>query len=149
MGGQQHPGLRPFLARRLVDSPELRTKVEAAYNLGISVKRLDGWEPVEVSEHEYDDDGRLIRTVTRREAEWDDHERAWMDAWLLYRSNVHDACGHYLPDSTAGEDDWVADKPIRCHACTARAAAYKRIEAAGNQYPEALLFPVKKKDRKR
>lgn len=120
-------------------------KVEAAYNLGISVKRLDGWEPVEVAEHEYDDAGRLIRTVTRREPEWDDEQRAWMDAWLLYRSNIHEACGHYLPDSTApeAEDGYVSEDAIRCHACTARARAFARYSES--QQPEALLFPVKRK----
>lgn len=146
MGGEQPGRVRPFLARRLADSPELRSKVEAAYHLGISVKRLDGWEPVTVSEHEYDDAGRLLRTVTRREPEWDDEQRAWMDAWLLYKSGVHEACGHYLPDSTAteAEDGYVAELPIRCHACTARARAFTRYSES--QHVEALLFPVKRKD---
>lgn len=134
----------PFLVRRLVDNPDLRLKVQAAFGLGISVKRFDGWEPVTVEEHEYDGD-RLVRTVTRREAEWDDEQRGWALAWLAYEANVHDSCGHYLPDSTAAEadDGYESELPIRCHACTARARAYARYSES--QHPEALLFPVRRK----
>lgn len=111
------------------------------------MKRFDGWEPLEVAEHEYDGD-RLTRTLTRREAEWDEEERAWILAWLTYRSQVHQDCGHYLPDSAApeAEGEYVAQLPIRCHACTARAQMYARVEAAGNPHIPALLFPVTKKD---
>lgn len=109
------------------------------------MKRLDGWEPLEETEHVYDADGRLVRSVTRRETEWDPEERGWMMALLLYRSNVHKECGHYLPDSTEVDASYVTDDPVRCHACTARAMAYKRVEAAGNPHPEALLFPVKRR----
>ena len=113
--------------------------------LGISVKRFDGWEPAEVHEHEHDQAGRIVRTVVRREPEWDDEERGWAQAWLLYRQNVHTACGHYLPDSTAAdaEDGYVVDDPIRCHACTARSAAYKRYQESPEA--DALLFPARRK----
>jgi hypothetical protein len=111
------------------------------------VKRFDGWEPLEESIPEYDGD-QLVRTVTRREPEWDEEERAWILALLTYRSQIHEACGHYLPDSAApeAEGEYVAQLPIRCHACTARAQMYSRVEAAGNQHITALLFPVKRKD---
>jgi hypothetical protein len=111
------------------------------------VKRFNGWEPQEEHAHEHDDNGRLVRTVVHREPEWDDEERGWILGWLLYDSNVHEACGHYLPDSTdpAAEGTYAANPPIRCHVCTERAAAYKRVEQAGNPHPEALLFPVRKK----
>ena len=35
-----------------------------------------GWEPGEVTTFEYDDDGRMIRAVTVREAEFSDWDRA-------------------------------------------------------------------------
>ena len=145
MGREQGGRLRPFLSRRLADTPDLRLKAEAAFGLGISVKRFDGWEPVEVAEHEYDDSGRLVRTVTRREPEWDDEQRGWALAWLTYKANVHDACGHYLPDSTAPEADegYVVEAAIRCHACTARAQAYARYSESPQ--PEALLYAVRRK----
>lgn len=108
------------------------------------MKRFAGWEPIEETIHEYAGD-RLVRSVTRREPEWDDEERAWMLALLLYKANVHTECGHYLPDSTAPDADegYEVDLPIRCHACTARAQALKRYE--DSRHPEALLFPARRK----
>lgn len=122
--------------------------MQAAYDLGISVKRFDGWEPVEETKHHYDSSGRLVRSVTRREVEWDEEQRGWALGWLLYRANVHKTCGHYLPDATdpEAEGTYISDPPIRCHVCTERAMAYKRVEEAGNRHPEALLFPVRKKE---
>lgn len=112
--------------------------------LGVSVRRFDGWEPVEVHDHEYVD-GRLARTVVRREPEWDDESRGWVQAWLSYKANVHEACGHYLPDSTAAEadDGYEVELAVRCHACTARAEAYARYSET--RHPEALLFPTRRK----
>lgn len=111
------------------------------------MKRFDGWEPVEVAEHEYDGD-RLIRTVTCREPEWDEEERAWMLAWLTYDANVHEACGHYLPDSTAleGDEGYEVPEAIRCHACTARVQAFARYSES--PAPEALLFPARRRERR-
>jgi hypothetical protein len=117
--------------------------VEAAHALGISVKRLDGWEPLQRTEYEYDRNGRMVASTTVREQEWDEEQQSLMLALHAYRANVHEACGHYLPDATEGEDDWVTDDPIRCHACTARARAYTRYSE--NHHPEALLFAVRRK----
>jgi hypothetical protein len=119
--------------------------VEAAHDLGISVKRLDGWEPAERTEYEYDRDGRLVASTTVREPEWDEEQQSLMLALHAYRANIHEACGHYLPDSTSPEADegYGVGAAIRCHACTARAQAYGRYSE--NQHPEALLFPVRRK----
>lgn len=70
-----------------------------------------------------------------------------MLALAVFKASVHDACGHYLPDATApdAEDRYEAELPIRCHACTARARAYKLAEDQGMQHPEAVLWPVKRR----
>lgn len=39
-----------------------------------------GWEPAEVTTYEYDGEGRLVQSVTVREPEFDDDERALMVA---------------------------------------------------------------------
>lgn len=31
---------------------------------------MSGWEPAEVTRYEYDDDGRLVTSITEREPEW-------------------------------------------------------------------------------
>ncbi len=38
--------------------------------MGVSPRRLSGWEPAEVTRYEYDDEGRLSAAITEREPEW-------------------------------------------------------------------------------
>lgn len=109
------------------------------------MKRLDGWEPVEVTEYRYDRRGRLRRSVTRREAEWDPVERGWMYALAAYRSQVHEPCGTYLPDAIGPDKEsaFRAKLPVRCHVCTTRLDAINAHVSGPHQaHPEALLWPV-------
>lgn len=87
----------------------------------MSHKRFTGWEPATVTEHEYDADGRLVRSVTRREAEWTDEERANVLALIDYEGQCCPGCGGYLPETTSAEHEgqYTTEPPMRCHACTA------------------------------
>lgn len=42
---------------------------------------MSGWEPAEVTRYEYDEDGRLITSITEREPEWC---RADVEALIAY-----------------------------------------------------------------
>jgi hypothetical protein len=64
-----------------------------ARSLGVPRKRLLGWTPSEVHEHEYDDQGRIVRTVVTREPEWDDDSRAEMLALAEYEAGMCSGCG--------------------------------------------------------
>jgi hypothetical protein len=88
-----------------------------------------------------------VEAVTTREVEWDDEQQAMMLALAEYRDSVHEACGGYLPDTTAAEADgqYVADIPSRCHLCTARAIAAEPYFKDDHPQPHALLFPVRRK----
>lgn len=86
-----------------------------------------------------------MRTVTTREPEWDDEQRAHVLALLEVEALTHDACGGFLPDTTgeAADGRFEAELPVRCHKCTARAeaiAAYMTVDHA--PHPEALLWPT-------
>lgn len=97
-------------------------KAKAARTLGISIKRLDGWEPVETTRHVYDEEtGRLVESVTTRESEWDDEQQTWMLALHLLEADTCDGCGGQLSETTSPEmeDRYVPDPPVRCHKCTA------------------------------
>lgn len=96
-----------------------------AHGLGISVRRLEGWEPRTVTEYEYDQAGRLVRSVTTREPEWDDEQRAVMLALHQCRALTCTGCGGWLPDTTAHER-YVVEPPTRCHRCTAISGAQER-----------------------
>ena len=100
-----------------------------------------------MTQHEYDRAGRLVRSVTRREAEWDDEQAAWMLALAEYRTNLHSECGGYLPETTApgAEDGYRAEPPVRCHLCTERGRAVAAFADGGGKQMEALLWPVRRR----
>lgn len=109
----------------------------------MSVKRLLGWEPQQVTEHEYDDAGRLVRSVTSVEVEWDDEQRAWMLALAEADAQSCDGCGGWLPHTTSIEmsDGFVADHPLRCHRCEALSVRRKSVSDKPN--PESFaVWPV-------
>jgi hypothetical protein len=76
-----------------------------------------------VTTHHYDRKGRLIRSVTRREAEWDEYEQALMLALGEYRSLTCESCHGWLPDTTAPEPErghrWRVTAGPPCQACVA------------------------------
>ena len=92
-----------------------------ARTLGVSLKRFNGWEPSRVTTVERDDDGRIVRTVTVTEPEWDDEERGWMQALDELDGQTCSGCGGWLPETTSLEADgkYHADHPFRCHRCDA------------------------------
>jgi hypothetical protein len=117
-----------------------------AQSLGVSLKRLNGWEPARVTEHEYDDAGRLFRSVERVEVEWDDTERAWMIALAELDGQSCSGCGGYLPETTHIDksDGYVAEHPWRCHRC--EALEIRRDQVRDKPHPGSFTFwPVHEK----
>lgn len=92
---------------------------------------LDGREPVEVTEYEYDAAGRLIRAVTTRESEWLPEDRAEALALAAYRASLcPSGCGQPVGESTSHYEDGPEyhAKATTCRACAALAEA-QRAEA--------------------
>jgi hypothetical protein len=128
---------RPFLARRLADLPELRRDVEAAERLGVSLRRLYGWEPATTYEH--DEAGHLVSS--RPEPEWTDEQREWLLALADYRRLLCPCgCGHLAEESLKPENEgrFRVGPPVRCQARTATLLATKAYEESPT--PGALLF---------
>jgi hypothetical protein len=92
----------------------------------VSEKRLLGWEPAEQHDHEYDEDGLLVRTVVTREAEWDDLERDKMLALAQFEAEVC-ACGmHY----TIADADPSLELTLRvCPVCAGMAQQMRVLQA--------------------
>jgi hypothetical protein len=69
----------------------------------------------------YDEAGRLIRSVTRVEPEWDAQQQAWMLALGRYRQETCNGCDGYLPETTDPENDgrYQTTGPFLCHRCEA------------------------------
>lgn len=64
---------------------------------------MEGREPAEVTEHEYEG-GRLVRSVTVREPEWTEQDLLEVLALAEYRDSLCDCCG--LPKSQV----WVHER---------------------------------------
>jgi hypothetical protein len=135
----------PFAAAAL-DDPHIRARVETARTLGISVKRLDGWEPREIHEHEYDESGRLARTVVVREVEWDDEERGWLLALAEREAAECRRCGGDLIETTKWSNRYVPQAPLVCLRCL----ALHQAEESHRKHPHAagMIHRVERTERR-
>jgi hypothetical protein len=121
-----------------------------------------GWEAAEITVYEYDQGGRLARSVTSRESEWDDEQRAWMRALAQYEAGLCHRCGTELaestdplhdPDNPHGTHVYRPSKAMRCHACTALMQAAEAFEnpagpsMAKAPHPQAVQHYVQLKPR--
>lgn len=113
----QHPKIRD----RIRDSGELRAEIEAARAWGISRRRFLGWEPRRITRYEHDDEGRIVRSITETEPEWDDNERAWAIALLEVEADTCKGCGQPLSETLQPEayQGYEASDGAACQGCKA------------------------------
>lgn len=99
---QPPEGRRPFLAQVVGGDAGLRRDLGTALELGISPRRLAGWEPRihTRTTYVYDEAGRISETnaTTTTEAEYDEIDLAMIDALLDWRADLH-SCGRPLSES--------------------------------------------------
>lgn len=123
------------MARGLARLPEERDRLELALALGVSEKRLLGWEPAERHEH-YDAAGNFTgSTVVTRESEWDSGERARLLALKLHDRQVC-RCGFH--ESVIDQDLGVMPGVRVCPVC-AGVDQFKRKVAADNETADKPL----------
>lgn len=93
-----------------------------------------------MTRHHYGKGGRLVRSVTRREPEWSDEDRAWSLALAYWRDTRCPLCGGDLGDCTAPEDDLLitTPPPRRCKATDA--LIDHRQQYKDSPKPGALLW---------
>lgn len=124
----------------------MRGEVTVARTLGISYKRLLGWEPATV--YEYDDAGRMVSS--RPEVEWDETERAWMIALAEWESTeVCPMCGwpKDVCQARDTENNLTVPPPTRCHVVTAiRRAQEARPSSGTSKHDDALIWAAQVKN---
>ncbi|MEU8186003.1 hypothetical protein [Micromonospora carbonacea] len=85
-----------------------------------------------VTEYEYDG-GRLVRSWSQPESEWDQREQAWVAALAAYRAELCPCgCGQRYADVTSPEEggpQFVASRVV----CRARLALLEAQRAAETQ----------------
>lgn len=116
------------------------------------MRRLSGWEPRTWTDYVYDDSGRLARSVTTRESEWDAEQVDLLLAARAYRADMG-SHGHLTSRSTSDAAHpnnydsplrYVAHGPFTDWAEKAkqdRIAAYK-AEAGKDANLNGLYFTV-------
>lgn len=121
---------------------QLSLEMDTARAWGVSWRRFHGWEPARTTVYEYDDAGRLVRSVTTVEPEWDGPERRAAMALLVFESGLCPGCRQPLAETTRPEREFAykAGQAIRCHRCTAMEQAHAKYENA--PAPGALLIPI-------
>jgi hypothetical protein len=96
-----------------------------------------------VTTHEYDDAGRLIRSVSEPEPEWDDDDRALMRALWLVEGDECPGCHGSLEETTSPETyDTYRAVATRCHRCHAIALGQERSDG---ELKQALLWTAEKR----
>lgn len=93
LGHQPEHGERPFLVGRLTADRDYRRRVETAERLGIPRSKLEGREPATVTEYEYDEQGRVVRSVAVAEPSWTEQDYAEVLALGEYRDTLCPCCG--------------------------------------------------------
>lgn len=88
------------------------------------MRRLNGWEPAEVTSFEYDDAGRLVRQVTVREPEFTDAERTRLLAARRWKASLNrfgipwheatDPSNQFAFEGTGPVTDW-SEKAFEDH----------------------------------
>ena len=92
---------------------------------------MEGREPAEVTEYEYDGD-RLVRAVTTREPQWTELDTAEMLALAEYRNTLCDCCG--LPKAMTWVDERDAPRfVVSKRYCLARRTLIESQQAYTNK----------------
>jgi hypothetical protein len=125
-----------------VNDPAIRAFLETARAWGVSPRRFLGWEPAQITVYEYDDLGRVTRTVTTVDPEWDNEQRRAVFDLLALEAGQCPGGKHLLSETTLPENEgrYKPGPAIRCHYCTASDQAAKAYEDSPS--PQALFIPI-------
>lgn len=94
MGAQRRNVDGPKIVGRLRRDPEFRRDVEAAVRVGQPYSVFRGESRSSATSYEYDDDGRLTRSVTVHEPMWTDEDRLLVLGLLHVEEETCEICGH-------------------------------------------------------
>ena len=108
----------------------------------MSLKRFMGWEPAVVVDHEYDEAGRLVRSVETTETEWDVEQRSWMQALAELAYQSCSGCGGFLQETLDPELEYVTEHPLRCHRCEALEIRRDQIREKARHPGSFAIWPI-------
>lgn len=89
-----------------------------------------------------------MQSVSHKEAEWDDDERAWVLALLELEADTCPGCGGQMSVTTeaGAEGHYHVPAPTRCHQCTALSQAQDAYHSNPNaKHTQALLWSAERR----
>lgn len=120
--------------------------------MGVSVRRLEGWEPAEVHEYVYDGNGRVARVVVRREAEFTADEVALLLGSVALEREVG-AHGFTIAEATDPENQFAFEAPENGVVDWAERAGKRAARVFRDKYEsddpgamEGRFFPVRRRE---
>ena len=116
--------------------------------MSVSPRRFEGWAPQTTTRYAYDQGGRVVSAVSMDEPEWDELDRAIVDAHL-WNEAQRCRCGGYL-DETTTDDHGYRITAEQCYRCEAELRWHERqqpidelMKSTRNKpYPEARVLSV-------
>lgn len=131
--------LQPFGPQAVGDSPPLRRELDYLAERGIPRSVGLGRQRTSRTRYIYDDDGRLVESVTTHDAEWTDDDIAHALAWADWRAGLCDGCGHPLAETiNCPPGTWVVTEGVTCDACQAREDFVEAASRDDRKLPRSL-----------
>lgn len=120
----------------------------------MSPSRWWGHDPVVETVFEYDEQGRVSRTLAAPvEPEWSADDRALMLALAEHEASICPGCGQYHDEAQDPERRWDVSGPFEDFACQALSRYSKQWSGGGRDasgreiqphpYPESLRYAVR------
>jgi hypothetical protein len=128
------------------NDPTHRAMLKVARAWGVPPSVVIGQEPGQETAivHQYDDSGRLVRSVV--EQSWSEDDISSAVSLLVYEADSCPGCGDQLSETTAPENEFAykVGLPVRCHRCTASGIASDQYTDPdkGATQPQALFMQV-------
>jgi hypothetical protein len=104
---------------------------------------FNGADRIETTVYEYDQAGRVVRTVTRS-TDWLEEDTIAAIELENYEADTCQGCGGQRSETTISENEfaYTTGTVVRCHQCTAADIAQEQLDAAKLPHPSALYIPM-------
>ncbi len=132
----------PKIVRRLRADADFRRDVEAAVRVGQPYSVFRGESRSSATSYEYDDDGRLTRSVTVHEPQWTDDDRLLVLALLQIEEDTCEICGH--PKSECRDESTAGSWDVLTEVCQPGRMQRAMAEGVSGKNARGLIYMTKR-----
>lgn len=93
----------------------------------------------------YDDDGRMVESVTTHDAEWTDEDVDQVLAWMDHKAGLCGGCGYPMAETiNCQPGTFVVTEGVTCDACQAREDFVEAAQRDNRTLPRSLRLMVER-----